>query len=79
MNFMVIWSEVPTQNPHSNILFRKETVLEILSSDGEKPKIEILGMQNGYLDIGFCAGVCRHSNSVSTITLTCERVVRPCK
>ena len=42
------------------------TVLELLSFDVEKPKIEILGMENGYLDIGYCAGACRHLNSVST-------------
>ena len=46
-------------------LFRKETVLKILLSDGQKPKIEIFGMENGYLDIGYCAGACRHSTSVS--------------
>ena len=23
-------------------------------------------MEDGYLDIGYCAGACRHSNSVST-------------
>ena len=49
----------------SNDRFRKETVLQILSSDGQKPKIDIMGMEDDYLDIGYCAGACRHSNSVS--------------
>ena len=40
-------------------------MLQIFSSDGQKPKIEIMGMEDGYLDIGYCAGACRHSNSVS--------------